>query len=387
MKKIFLLVIVVIPLLINAQWTQTGFQQGSVFSLHVKDNIIFAGNLAGIHRSIDNGQTWELSIQGIDNSMGWILGHSLASGSNYIFTGNYDGLYRSSNNGQLWNITSLNLITPQSDAVCAITCNGATVYAGTTCGLFKSTNDGSTWTKLSNGINANQHVYAVLFSNSKLYAGTEDGVYFSDNNGTSFTQIGFDNVAVSSLVNTPGGVVAVTFRNGVHYTNDDGASWNAVDLGQNINIPTFTAIMANNSILIGTNGVYSVSDDFSNTAFEGLEGKNILSFAVCEDYLFAGTNADGVWRIPLSEITGIEEAKSSENSIEVFPNPAEEAITVKYQQNFSNIYIYDISGKEVYADHLQNTSATFDVSELPEGIYCIKLTGSGMERTIKFVKK
>jgi photosystem II stability/assembly factor-like uncharacterized protein len=387
MKRILLIILAIIPSLINAQWTQTGFQQGSIFALHTVGNTIFAGNLAGLHRSTDNGQTWQLSISGVDNSQGWILMHTIASSSNYIFIGNYDGLYRSSNNGQSWSKMSLSLTTPQSDAVCSITCDGSTVYAGTTCGLFKSTNDGTNWTKLSNGISATQKVYAVLFSNSKLYLGTENGVFISSDNGTSFTQIGFESIAISSLTNTPYGVVAVTFRNGVHYTNDDGANWTAVNIGQNANIPAFTAITANSRVLFGTNGVTSVSNVFTNHVASGLNGKNILSLAVCGNYLFAGTNADGVWRIPLADITAITETKPTESLIKVFPNSAQAAVTVKFKQNFLKIVIYDISGKEVYADDLKGTSITIDVSKLPQGIYQIKLSGKGLVQAEIFVKQ
>ena len=272
-----------------------------------------------------------------------------------MFFGNYDGFYRSSNNGQSWSKMSLTLTAPQSDAVCAITCDGSTVYAGTTCGLFKSTNNGSAWTKLSNGIHANQKVYALLFCNSKLYAGTEDGVYFSDNNGTSFTQIGFDNTAISSLVNTPNGVTAVTFRNGVHYTNNDGANWTAVDLGQSANIPAFTAITANNSLLFGTNGVISVNDGFSSHTSEGLEGKNILQLAVCGNYLFAGTNADGVWRIPLSNLTDISgntPVPSSPNLSQNYPNPFNPTTVIRYQLAVNSkvsLKIYNALGQEMRA--------------------------------------
>lgn len=387
MKKILLIILAIIPSLINAQWTQTSFQQGSIFSLHTIGNTIFAGNLAGLHRSTDNGQTWQLSISGIDNSQGWILMHTIASSSNYVFIGNYDGLYRSSNNGQSWSKMSLTLTTPQSDAVCSIACDGSTVYAGTTCGLFKSTNNGTNWTKLINGISATQKVYTVLFCNSKLYLGTEDGVFISSDNGTSFTQIGFDSMAISSLAYSPNGIVAVTFRNGVHYTNDYGANWTAVNIGQNANMPAFTAIADNSNILIGTNGVTSISNDFTNHVAGGLSGKNILSLAVCGNYLFAGTNADGVWRIPLADITAIEETKPAESLMEVFPNPSQEAVTIKFKQNFSKIVIYDFSGKEVYADDLKGTSTTIGVRNLPQGIYHIELTGKGLVQTAKFVKQ
>ncbi|WP_119843828.1 zinc-dependent metalloprotease [Reichenbachiella sp. MSK19-1] len=83
------------------------------------------------------------------------------------------------------------------------------------------------------------------------------------------------------------------------------------------------------------------------------------------------------------------------NALSVYPNPANDQINVLVTMTESldtGIFkIYDISGSEVHSvtvDLLSNVSVTVDISQLPAGIYLIKLDNhSDKHLTQKFIKK
>ena len=70
--------------------------------------------------------------------------------------------------------------------------------------------------------------------------------------------------------------------------------------------------------------------------------------------------------------TGINEF--SESRLSVFPNPANNQITLDNGQGvMKEVYVYDIMGKEVRHLAVQGTLTTIDVSNLQNGIYFLKI--------------
>jgi len=74
--------------------------------------------------------------------------------------------------------------------------------------------------------------------------------------------------------------------------------------------------------------------------------------------------ADGVTNISL-------------NSINIFPNPTSETLTIKLANKINNIKytISDLLGKELLAGTLQDDQETIDLSNFTEGVYILKVDG------------
>ena len=67
----------------------------------------------------------------------------------------------------------------------------------------------------------------------------------------------------------------------------------------------------------------------------------------------------------------------------LFPNPAQNEITLKINESFSNIEIFDSRGRFILA----SKQKTIDISSLQSGIYFVKVvTETGRLFTYKFVK-
>lgn len=91
--------------------------------------------------------------------------------------------------------------------------------------------------------------------------------------------------------------------------------------------------------------------------------------------------------------TSIEEPTYFVDEFKVYPNPAVENIRIKYHGDRSHLWndayisILDIQGHEKIRSALKLPETYFDISQLPIGIYCIKITDqNGNINTLKFVK-
>jgi hypothetical protein len=214
-------------------------------------------------------------------------------------------------------ITKNDLTNDTVRAFAQIDTNSISLFAGTNNtngngGVFLTTDNGSTWMRMSNGLPpANVHALAVTGASTPtpiLFAGTFGrGVYLSTNKGTSWNAANSglpDGVAVlamtvySSGISTPI-LFAGTYGNGVFLSTNNGTTWISVN--------------------------------------QGLTCDSVLSLALSDSYLFAGTNDSGVWRRPLSDfaISAVSPIVSISNSLTNYPNPFSQSTTITFSTSES----------------------------------------------------
>jgi len=84
-------------------------------------------------------------------------------------------------------------------------------------------------------------------------------------------------------------------------------------------------------------------------------------------------------------VTGIRD-KSSVNSYQIYPNPANNFIQITSPEIITSLSISDIAGKEIY--YLQNNKERVDISQLVNGVYFLKLSfKDGSFATEKIIKQ
>jgi hypothetical protein len=72
---------------------------------------------------------------------------------------------------------------------------------------------------------------------------------------------------------------------------------------------------------------------------------------------------------------GIEEVQH-DVKCQIFPNPATSELNFsldQYAEQIKTIELYDMQGKQVIITHPLHTTATMDISLLPEGIYLARV--------------
>ena len=80
------------------------------------------------------------------------------------------------------------------------------------------------------------------------------------------------------------------------------------------------------------------------------------------------------------EPTTVEEIEAPEFA--VYPNPAEDAITIETSKNLQEVTVIAITGEVLSKQEIRGTTA-FDVSSYPSGIYFLQLTNSSGKASIQ----
>jgi hypothetical protein len=176
----------------------------------------------------------------------------------------------------------------------AISSSGTSIFAGTFGGVYLSTNSGASWTSK---LLSNVEFTSLLIKDNNIFTGTwGSGVWLSTNNGTTWmpSVVGLASLIVSALTYNSNTLFAGTFA-GVCISTNNGNSWSQTSLN-NKDIRSFA--VNNNNIFAGTwgNGVWLSTNNGVNWAQTGLADKNVLSLAVSGNNLFAGTEGSGVYR-------------------------------------------------------------------------------------------
>ncbi len=76
-------------------------------------------------------------------------------------------------------------------------------------------------------------------------------------------------------------------------------------------------------------------------------------------------------------------------SIQVFPNPFRDALTIILAEKSTkvNIDIYSLAGIKLYSYSTYNSSFVIKLQNLPDGIYLLKISGSGFNYTGKIIRR
>jgi photosystem II stability/assembly factor-like uncharacterized protein len=333
----------------GTSWTQTALNNQCVLSLTISGNNIFAGTYSCIYLSTNNGTSWTQTA--LNNHT--VL--SLAANGNILFAGTSDdGLYVSTNTGISWIRTSLNY------AIISLCTLGNNIFAGTNNGVYLSTNNGNNWSQT-----ALNHQYINVFATigSYIFAGTDEyGLYVSTNNGTSWYQTALNHPYVYSLATFENNIFAGTLE-GVYFSTNNGVNWLQKNQGFN---PIPTTI---NELLIANN------------------------------YIFAGTDGNSIFRRSYSEIIGIQnistEIPSGYSLHQNHPNPFNPTTKIKFDiaehsvgQTF--LSVYDITGREIQTLVNEKLNpgtyeVTFDGSNFASGVYFYQLKTGDFIETRKLV--
>lgn len=405
MKKIYCIFVFVsvISFILNnnhsqAQWVQVTNGMSStngIPSFTVKGDTLFAGTAMGVFMTTNSGANWIEMNNGFSYQSVTTI---ITAGSN-LFCGNILGIFKSTNNGALWSQVLNNVI------VTSLTYNGSRIFAGTEGhGVYMSTNNGLNWSQVNNGI-TNLNIKA-LSSFSHTFAGTQSsGIFYTyDGGGVWGTyNTGLTNYNILTLSTNSGSIFyAGTSTAGAFRWVGATTGWEACNNGINsLSVRVFATSGANafagtnNSVCMTTN--YGVNWVVKNEGFP--IGYGISALQIFNNYIFAGTAAQSIWRRGLSEIItsvnnntpSIPQTYSLEQN---YPNPFNPSTQIKFSvpenNSYINLTIYDIRGKEVSILIREKLNAgyyetEFNGSNLSSGIYFYKLVTDAYTETKKMI--
>lgn len=393
---------------VNAQWVQVnnGLTDMDVNTLAVSGSNLFAGTGSlssnssgnnGVFLSTDDGDTWTEKNTGLVSINppynGGIYCFAFSGSDIYIGTDieNTGSVFKSTDNGSTW--TGAYTGIPTGENIYALAIDGSNIYAGGDDAVYYSNDNGASWTTSASVTGTGGEVIALAVSGSNIFAGCGSrGVFLSTDNGSTWTAMNtglgtsIPYADIQTLAVSGTNIFAGSNGGGVFLSTDNGASWTAVNNGLTSPLVKSLAVVGN-KLFAGTEyyGTFLSTDNGSNWVTTASTGQSVLTLAYNSTYLFAGTESDGVWRRPLSEMTstsGIAEAGNSEN-ISFYPNPSSTGKFMIYSNDKINfIEIYNVMGEKVLHEQIVNT---INLSNSPKGIYSARIIDGDRVYTKKII--
>jgi len=169
--------------------------------------------------------------------------------------------------------------------------------------------------------------------------------------------------------------VTLTVHDGVATTNTEMVDYIAVSTYPNTTLDPFDMACVNWIELELTGGspeggVYSgdfVEDGIFHPAEAGI-GEHVIVYSYTNE---AGCEATAEETILVDPCTGIREI--SDNSIKIFPNPAEDMVNLTSVSTIVNIQIINTLGQVVIETNVNGKSYQLNTSDLESGLYLVRL--------------
>lgn len=329
-----------------SRWTTSSLQQRDAWvrslDFTTTSEIWAASEGDGVFRSASAGISFE-NTAGLNSGL---LGDASAlnvrqvvADGGTLYAATSAGLFRRGAGGSTWIALGTDkpfgadLIT----AVQAVRVSGSTILAGTASrGLRRSTDGGDTWSQAA-GIPGAESIWHIIGVGPVLYAAGGSGVYRSLDGGASWA-LRSDGLAGSSVLRlgvspiNPLKLYAALGSSGIYRSSNGGETWTAASGSGAGALPgTVRAMMVvpsgfgGDRLIVGTtSGVWATVDDgttWRSMAKDSVPGEPAmknqivwsLSFAptAAPGFLFAGTQANGVYRIPFTPVAAVQGAQPS----------------------------------------------------------------------------
>ncbi len=239
------------------------------------------------------------------------------------------------------------------------------LYAGTSDGLvWVHQPDTEEWENISDGL---PNYYVTDIKGSSTAAGTVfvclSGYRLNDNTSHLYRSTDFGStwepvtgdlpaMPINHFEEYAPGIWFIATDNGVYLTENGGDNWSRV----------------------GANMPYIVVSD--------------LAIDHIDNRLVAGTFAQSIWSVPLSEVlTNPDNTnEGAELDFLVYPNPARDHIKLEGLDDSNQYAIHDLSGKMVGAGKLGSDQDQISLPELPSGVYLITVLKDGVKLGSKKIK-
>lgn len=323
---------------------------------------IYNGSL---HRSYDGGSSFSSISESINETGAWLTPYIMDDNNANLLLAGYTNVWKSENKGNSWTKIS-SWSTSTLDAIASAGTNSSNIWAANIGAMYKTTDGGSNWTQITADIGGGQVNYIAInkANPNKVWvckSGFNDGekVYQTTNGGTTWTNISgtLPNYPVNTIINAP------NTADGLYIGTDIGVYYYDSNLGDWI----------------------PFMKDLPNVVVKELE------LFEQDNKIRAATYGRGLWESVTYPFAN--SIQNDENTkvfdINIYPNPAKNVIYIDFLSETPNNYnlkIFNNLGSVVNGNNILNKSSNaINISNLPNGIYFIKISNNTQQSVHKFV--
>ena len=333
-------------MLTNSTWDAIMGGDGMACKIdHYDEDIIYAEyQYGGLRKSYNGGNSWN-NIKPVGYEGAWNTPYEMHSTNSDIIVIGYDEVYRSSTGGAIWDSISYNVSGGQAIRSIALAPSDEDYIYAASYSKIKVTKDaGLTWTYIKPGL-ANYNITDITVSTNN-----------PDRAWVTFSE--YNNI------------------HKVYETNDAGTSWTNIS-GNNLpGLPVNCIVYqggANDDLYIGTDiGVYHKDNSMTDWVpfNDGLPNVIVkeLKIHYDEGSISAATFGRGVWKSDLNTLS-TSVAPDKQVRFKIYPNPAEDKITISSSQKNISVSIYTITGKKV----IETNTKTINTSSFARGYYIVEI--------------
>ncbi|HOW32024.1 MAG TPA: T9SS type A sorting domain-containing protein, partial [Bacteroidales bacterium] len=368
------------------------------------------GAPGGVYRSLDNGQTWSLVLDLGEFS---VISLEISNNGNiYAGTNWVNPLYVSLNNGETWEALPLPL---SHNVVCILSIGSDTLFVGQPdvpgAVLSRSIDGGQTWeTVFTTNDHSSECINDIIITPSgTMYIGLSGyfpgmgGVYRAVDNGNTWEFIGlFDCMITSLATNSAGDLFASSWGGtslnnaGVYALRNGQQDWDTLTGGQISDM----VINSEGHIYCSSAWPDGVIRSLDNGASFQLIDSGIPSSPMGDlaidnlEYIYVtahyGSNFLAKSVGPTVSVT--EPDNKATVNLLIYPDPASDFLNICIDacmvEHVIMISVHDITCKTVYVSRTPLDSSGFrlPVSDLPAGLYIVKLAFPNRILTSKFIK-
>ena len=208
-------------------WIDTGGNTGGFRqALAVLDSTtIFAGgrdletDTSGLLRSIDSGQTWEMTA--LEEPTNFID----IDEAGRVFAGTGTGVYRSLDQGETWEQLEL----PQVTMIGTYGENNVIVGLYGDAGLLQSEDAGETWHEINTRFVNSTVGATVIDAQGRIFARTGRGVFRSTDAGVTWERYGLDEPVSDLLITPAGNLFARSPGNHLYRSSTETIDWQTIE--------------------------------------------------------------------------------------------------------------------------------------------------------------
>ncbi|MAT38522.1 MAG: hypothetical protein CL946_02835 [Ectothiorhodospiraceae bacterium] len=296
MRQVYFFLAILISSYSNstAQWVEcNGPEGGFSFVILVDGDSIYSASSRGVHLSTDHGKTWTSRANGMPRTSV----NDIVKFDNTLFAATSNGVFRSSDGGANWEDVSFD----SDRSIEALLVYNDALYCGRPDGVYVTTDFGASWTERNNGLTY-LNVISLAQAGEYLFAsGRDSGVFRSSDYGMSWEAA---NSGISPTweyrgLDSRGDTLYIALAGPTYYSTNFGDSWQVLDDSNRSIIDALEVFHCGETLFISAYiGLLASTDNGISWDLRtnGLDNSTVISFGYDEQYIYAGTIYEGVYR-------------------------------------------------------------------------------------------